>query len=252
MKWMLKALPALAFLAALQPVGAADLPAARRVPTAVASAYNWYGFYVGVNAGYAWGGDEVTTFSSPALPGFVPGLASDPRGFIGGITWGTNYQFGPWVLGMESDFNYADISRSQTVVLAGVTNFAEQELSWFSTTRARIGVTLQDTVLVFATGGLASAHARVNVSHLPTFGAVSDSDNLWGWTAGGGIEWAFGRWSAKIEYLHYDLGDLSYVYRVGPTLVTTTTNFSGDMVRVGLNYRFDWTPWDLVTGRRQL
>ena len=29
-----------------------------------------------------------------------------------------------------------------------------------------------------------------------------------GWTAGAGAEWAFTRnWTAKIEYLHYDLGD---------------------------------------------
>jgi outer membrane immunogenic protein len=250
MKWMIKGFAVLALLAPLQTARAADLPAAW--PTAPAPSYNWYGFYIGANAGYAWGGDEVTTLSSPALTGFVPGLASDPRGFITGITWGTNYQFGRWVLGMESDFNFSDIRRSQSVFSAGVTNFAEQELRWFGTTRGRVGFAVQDNVLIYATGGLADARARVRVSHLPTTGEVSASEWRWGWTVGGGIEWAFGRWSAKVEYLHYDLGDVSYNYFVGPTLVTTTTNFSGDIVRAGLNYHFDWTPWDLVTGRKSL
>jgi outer membrane immunogenic protein len=250
-KRMIKTVAAMALIAPIQFAFAADLPVARPI-TAVTPVYNWHGFYIGVNAGFGWGRDEVTTFSSPTIPGFVPGLASDTRGFLGGVTWGTNYQFGRWVLGTESDFNFSDISRSETIVSGGVTNFAEQELAWFSTTRARVGVTIQDNVLVYATGGLADARARVRVSHLPTRGEVSDSDWRWGWTVGGGIEWGFGRWSVKIEYLHYDLGDTSFTYSVGPTLVTTTTAFSGDIIRAGLNYHFDWTLFDLVTGRRSL
>src|SRR5262245_41574954 len=47
---------AIAMMAALQPVGAADLPAKAPVLKAPPPAiYNWTGFYVGGNAGYSWG-----------------------------------------------------------------------------------------------------------------------------------------------------------------------------------------------------
>ena len=48
-------------------------------------------------------------------------------------------------------------------------------------------------------------------------------------------------WSAKLEYLHYDLGtSIGYT----PTLIGGAINVRtlerGDMVRAGINYRFDW------------
>jgi opacity protein-like surface antigen len=67
---------------------------------------------------------------------------------------------------------------------------------------------------------------------------------LWGWTAGFGLEYGHGPWSIKAEYLHYDLGSLTRSY-IDPitiqlnTGVTSRVEFSGDIVRVGLNYRFD-------------
>ena len=60
-------------------------------------------------------------------------------------------------------------------------------------------------------------------------------------------------WTAKLEYLYYDLGSVSYAtggyaVDVGPTgfpgfgtesLATrTTTRFEGNIARVGLNYTF--------------
>jgi hypothetical protein len=31
--------------------------------------------------------------------------------------------------------------------------------------------------------------------------------------------------------------------------IATSTRFSGDIVRGCINYRFDWTPWELIFGR---
>jgi len=71
---------------------------------------------------------------------------------------------------------------------------------------------------------------------------------------GGGFEYALAEhWSVKAEYLHYDLGSLSYgisalsmAVQPSPpsptnsitTNVGATARFSGDIGRVGLNYRF--------------
>jgi outer membrane immunogenic protein len=66
------------------------------------------------------------------------------------------------------------------------------------------------------------------------------------------VEWLFlPNWSAKVEYLYYDLGSVSYAtpslvgsfntggvrYSINPEV---TTRFNGDMVRAGVNYHFNF------------
>ena len=72
-----------------------------------------------------------------------------------------------------------------------------------------------------------------------------------GWTAGGGLEWMFWpNWSAKVEYLYYDLGTVSQTYTARCSDAAgglffanagqTTARFDGNLVRAGLNYHFNW------------
>jgi outer membrane immunogenic protein len=77
----------------------------------------------------------------------------------------------------------------------------------------------------------------------------AQSTSIWkgGWTVGAGAEWAFlDSWSAKLEYLHYDLGqqDLIAFAVTLPTIFAVTNHWTtrGDIVRVGLNYKFGWGP----------
>ena len=45
----------------------------------------------------------------------IPGtLAGNPKGFVGGITYGSNYQFDRLVIGIDSDFDFSNIKASQT------------------------------------------------------------------------------------------------------------------------------------------
>jgi outer membrane immunogenic protein len=75
-----------------------------------------------------------------------------------------------------------------------------------------------------------------------------------GWTAGGGVEWMFmPNWSIKLEYLYYHLGTANYTpgYLQNPQLVspptvpflysshvTSSASFNGNVVRIGLNWKF--------------
>ena len=66
-----------------------------------------------------------------------------------------------------------------------------------------------------------------------------------GWTVGGGIEAMLARnWSAKAEYLYYDLGRTSYTdlatapFAAGIPVMQTSVSFAGSIARVGLNYQF--------------
>jgi outer membrane immunogenic protein len=248
------------------PAFAADMavkgpPAPPPVP-----AFNWTGFYIGINGGGAWGNNNVATFgpgNSAAVTYFtgeavVSPIGSKPSGGLVGGQIGYNWQWVPqWVLGIETDLDWADIqnSGSFTTHAPGFATFitsAEQKLTAIGTVRARIGFVFADRALFYATGGLAYGDTKNNTSIItpgfcgPAGLCAAASSNEWrtGWTAGGGIEWAFGPpWTLKVEYLHYDLGSHSQNQfdpnDVPPIPVfTSTTTFRGDIVRAGINYKF--------------
>ena len=79
-----------------------------------------------------------------------------------------------------------------------------------------------------------------------------DDTFRYGWAAGVGAEYQWGNWSLSLDYIHYDLGRFNFAYSdgVSPDFLVASTQFSGDMIRGAINYRFDWTPLDLLLGRR--
>jgi len=143
-------------------------------------------------------------------------------------------------------------------------SFGGQSLDWFGTLRGRAGITPFDRLLLFATGGLAYGHANLTASVLNTSGAQttippgttvslpactlicatgSASQWLLGWTAGFGAEYAFSNyWTTKVEYLYYDLGNLSTSFsdpRFPAFDFTSTAAYRGNIVRVALNYKLN-------------
>ncbi len=63
-----------------------------------------------------------------------------------------------------------------------------------------------------------------------------------GWTVGAGIEAKLSQnWSAKLEYLHLDLGNRALFDEAIPGfgVFAERVRFSSEIVRVGLNYQFD-------------
>jgi outer membrane immunogenic protein len=102
--------------------------------------------------------------------------------------------------------------------------------------------------LLYGTGGAAFAGTDVVVSN-PAFGSISDSQSRIGWIVGGGGEWAAwtGPWGAltfKLEYLHADFGGELYVNPpitvATGTIATRDVRLTDDMVRVGMNLKFNW------------
>lgn len=196
---------------------AADLP--RSMPAkapVMLPVYNWTGFYLGVNLGGAWADADLT---------------SNVGGVIGGAQIGYNWQaFGsPFVLGLEADFQGS--SQKEEATIFPVT--AEAKLPWFGTVRGRVGYAF-DRVMLYATGGFAYQH--IEASATTGIIGVSASDTGVGWTAGGGLEWAFwDRWSAKFEYLYLNTEGLDFA--VGPFLISTG-RIENHVARAGVNYRF--------------
>lgn len=212
--------------------------------------------------GYGWGGAD-TTFSGLPNPVTFFSLATrtldpDPKGIVGGGELGFNWQTGQMVVGLEADFDASDMNgsavRSPILDVTGApspTGFlqASQKTDWFGTLRARVGFTPADRWLLYVTGGL--AYARVNYSAVTDFRpagnvfyAASVSETKVGWTLGGGTEWAVGgNWTTKLEYLYYDPGNETFVANpsiaLPPFQVEYDSRTSAQIVRVGVNYKFD-------------
>jgi outer membrane immunogenic protein len=114
-----------------------------------------------------------------------------------------------------------------------------------------VGITFTPTFLLYVTGGGAYGSVKtdlglttVTANGTPVAVAGSTSTDRFGWTVGGGIEWAFAsNWSAKIEYLYMDLGSISNSV-VLPTAAglplgaNVTTQLTDNIFRGGINYRF--------------
>ena len=122
-RWVIAGAGALVWMAAVSPSGAADIPVAApiaKAPAQVAFEQRWYGFYIGVHGGYAWGRNAIQAtpdaFYAPLFvaAGAPTSLAGNPKGFLGGITYGSNYQFDRIVVGFDSDFSFTDIKASQS------------------------------------------------------------------------------------------------------------------------------------------
>ncbi|MEZ5784996.1 MAG: outer membrane beta-barrel protein [Xanthobacteraceae bacterium] len=260
----------LASVAALGLAGtaaAADLPVA---PVVYAPVFTWTGCYLGVNGGWI-GSDESFTSYSPAFghpvpvngAGFTPAQvqaattrswSSDESAGTAGGQFGCQAQFGSWVIGGEWDWNWSGLEDDYSAVTAAGNPFTfpwaqytHKELDWFSTARAKLGFAW-DRFMIYATGGLAygAFDAYTHVDSLP--GALAGPEwtgayreKLFGWTVGGGFEWAFANnWTAKAEFLYLDFGSFDYVSPRPGSLQTWYTDVEAKqyVARVGINYLF--------------
>jgi len=225
-------------------------------------AWSWTGYYVGGNVGYSWG-TAKTNYSSPAFGGFglpasFPGSAK-LDGAVGGFQMGYNWQANDtWVYGLETDIQGSGERGSSNLFAnyffdfpAGFSAFSgtvTSKILWFGTVRARTGVLITPTTLLYATGGLAYGEIKtsgiVSDTHMPATWAFNGSSVNAGWTVGGGIEGVVpnaAAWTWKVEYLYIDFGSISGS-GVSSDPISPTYNWSArvtdNIVRVGLNYKW--------------
>lgn len=226
-KYLLSGVAALGLLAA-GAASAADLPSRKGpvVAPVYAPVFTWTGFYVGANVGYAWG--QIDSTGLGVLSGF-----DDPDGITGGGQIGYNYQIGQFVLGLEADFQGADLKASVFNPAVGIIS-ASNEINWWGSVRGRVGYAF-DRFLPYVTGGF--AYGNVKNSLVTPAGVFSNDNTQYGWTIGGGLEYAFtNNLTAKIEYLYVDLDKESITVPGGVFNANVETKFS--VVRAGLNYKF--------------
>jgi outer membrane immunogenic protein len=257
-KFLVLGAAALVGVVSVSAASAADLPARRGpvfAPT-LAPVFSWTGFYAGVNAGFSFNANKASTIGTPGFIGLgaaVPtSLRTGKNGFIGGGQIGYNYQMGSIVLGVETDLQYVDGKRSTSftsAALGGLTTSAGSQLDYLGTLRARLGLVASERLMIYATGGLAYGNpkntAAVAAPVPGAFWAGTSGATRFGYTVGAGAEYALtNNWTAKLEYLYYDLGRRTVTANqfAGAALpgVAYVARFqnTGSIVRAGVNYKF--------------
>ena len=237
-------------------------PSTMPLKAAPAAIWTWSGFYIGGHAGYGWGRDPASNLVTPFEPAIVrqgpPTMVGGPKsnGFVGGFQAGANWQAGPVVGGLEIDLSGSDIKGSSSVTgldtgTAPVSARQTDKFDLLGSARARLGYLVWPNALLYGTGGLAWTRLDQTTTNTNSDGTTITSMPSWkfGWVAGAGGEvrlWNT-NWLARLEYLHYDFGNSGSIFTgftAGSTVnfVTgsmTSGHLTADVVRTGIEYKFD-------------
>jgi outer membrane autotransporter protein len=217
------------------PVGLKDGPSALY-------GHNWSGLYLGDTIGAVRGEEHWR---------YPIGTTTDPdfAGYLYSSQVGYNYQMGHVVAGVEGDFGVSSGRGAKSCPNLAYYS-CETDLNYLATITGRLGFAW-GRALLYAKGGWAAgeieAHAHLNTGTTETrfasyYAPVTTTNWATGWTVGGGMEFALTeKWSAKAEYMHYDLGAETFhttLYSGSRPEIAT----EGDIVRVGVNYHLGADP----------
>jgi outer membrane immunogenic protein len=256
------------------PALAADIavPAPSYYPKLPAAIYDWTGVYVGGHIGGGLLTDSVSQ-NGVASSGFNLATSGSlqPAGVIGGGQIGANYEFVPWVFGVEGSFTDSAIDGSTLITCSGCvvqvpapppatpgTTIPEtlsqerftSQAQWFAAVTGRLGYAANDWLFYAKAGGawmevrytedlLSAGLGAVQIPPGTTVKTQVLTDNRAGFTVGAGIELGLvENLSAKIEYDFYDFGSKNY-----PFHAITPVSVKSDLhtLTVGLNYKFNWS-----------
>jgi outer membrane immunogenic protein len=256
-------------LALAHPALADDPPRGSAPARVQPRASTWSGGYIGVSGGLGWRGKPIRLSGTNGIDEFIKpagipdSIAGEATGPIAGGQAGYWHQSGAVGFGLEADFSAARIEKTEDHTgIVGVERYTrgEKSLDWLGSLRGRIGFAVGSNAVIYGTGGAAIGRANSAVMLTTTTknnmaGCIaanigvciedSQEETLTGWIAGGGVEFRTGsRASLRVEYLFYDLGEISTEgadnrFPAGqfPTLMGVDP-VKGSVVRAGINFRF--------------
>jgi outer membrane immunogenic protein len=223
--------------AIVAPAHAADMPLKAAPPPV--STYNWTGFYIGGDGGFA-SAQSAGTFTNAA--GFfpVPYNFNASGGFAGGFV-GAQKQWQNLVVGIEADLQGASLkgnSGALTLLAPSVYTVATN-VTTYGSVRARIGFAA-DRWLLFATAGWAEGH--FSTSYTGSAPIITNSATQPGWTAGAGVNYAvLNNLFLTLEYRNTSLNASSFTAgsaTVLPNAAETGNTIKINDVRGGIGVKF--------------
>jgi outer membrane immunogenic protein len=225
------------------PASAADLaarPYTKAPPPVVAPIYDWTGFYIGGNGGWAQNHNCVD-FLDAAGVAVASGCRDRSGGVIGGQL-GYRWQASQWVFGLEAQGDWADLS-NQRVSLIDASLSTRTKTSAIGLFTGQIGYAWNAS-LFYVKGGAAVTDNRLSVID-NAFGTelAAQSATRWGGVIGVGYEYGFTpNWSVGVEYDHLFMGHRNNSFTVADPRLAAFVNDritqDVDMITLRFNYRF--------------
>lgn len=224
---------------------AADLIIEEPAAPIVSTGYDWSGVYVGASVGGAIGTVDWTGDYYDASDVFLGGEDGwfDVSGWTLGVQAGANVQFDSFVLGVEGDISWADISGEGDPIdpLSADPSVPSTSLDWIGSIRGRAGIAI-DQVLLYGTAGFAFAGGTLDITNLDGAGDDRSADvTATGWTAGIGAEVAVTEnVSIKGEYLYTSLtaDEVTFGDVLPADYIAVNSETNIHSFKVGLNYSF--------------
>ncbi|MGE3709363.1 MAG: TonB-dependent receptor, partial [Hyphomicrobiaceae bacterium] len=204
-------------------------------PADASAAGDWTGFYVGTHLGYGIGRDarqmtSITGASDALAAGETANHAF--KDINRGLQVGYNYQLtNRVVLGLESDISWLGYDRSwEDVSTEAPTSpnklqaTVDTSLNWLATLRGRIGYAIDDSLMLYATGGAAFLNQTekrtqfrmtdpLGAGSIPAFEENASATRV-GLSLGAGAEYQIGGgWSLKGEYMFAGFGEDIFKFR---------------------------------------
>ncbi len=231
----------LAALGAAAPALAADMAVKAPPPAPLPVIYNWSGFYIGGNGG--WAQSRNCWDFVPVAGGIIPNGCADQSGGVVGGQIGYRWQTNQFVFGLEAQGDWADINSTRVSIFnpAFSTRVKVDGIGLFT---GQIGYAW-NAALVYLKGGAAVTDNRFDILTTACCATlVSASSTRWGGTVGVGFEYGFApNWSAGIEYDHLFMGNSNNSFSVVNPIVAGAANRISqdvDMVTARINYHFNW------------
>lgn len=199
------------------------------------------GLYVGGNIGvfsHTAHLEDLNGFGTGAVAPFAP--SSVDTSFTAGVQLGYDWRCNYSLFGLVVDWNWVDTDHSRTYTFTGIPGRVKADLDWFTTIRARAGLTVCDA-LVYVTGGAAVTRREATWTSTASAnaGQLSTDNTQWGWTGGVGAEfmvWCNFGLQADFLYMHFSRD--SYSRTLGGTTYNFAHSDSAWVGRIGLNYHF--------------
>ncbi|WGR75219.1 MULTISPECIES: outer membrane beta-barrel protein [unclassified Bradyrhizobium] len=226
------------------PASAADLaarPYTKAPPAPVVAVYDWTGFYIGANGG--WANSHNCWDFLTAGGAIVADACSDRSGGVIGGQVGYRWQSAGWVFGLEAQGDWADLNRTRVSLInpAFSTRVKTDGIGLFT---GQIGYAW-NAALLYVKGGAAVTGNTFSILDTATGTTLASADSTrWGATVGVGFEYGFTpNWSVGVEYDHLFMGHNNNSFSVVNPIVAGAINRVDqdiDMVTLRLNYRFGW------------